>query len=75
MTLPKRYENELREHTNQVEYQVSPKTREIMHEIMKQNDFPGSTDLQTLGLLYNMIILTKSAKVLQLELGLDFLAL
>tara|TARA_B110000438_G_C15678586_1_gene591314 strand:+ start:172 stop:954 length:783 start_codon:yes stop_codon:yes gene_type:complete len=56
-----------------LENQVFPKTREIMHE-MKEDPlhFPDSTDHQTLNLLFTMIILSKSTKILQLGTWMGF---
>lgn len=55
-----------REGLNTLEFQVSSKTRYVAHQIMKDPNFAGSSDYQTLGLIYNMIRWTKSTKVLEL---------
>lgn len=65
-TEPERFYHGIMEGINSVEYQVSPNTKSIAHQIMQDEDFGGSGDYQTLGLMYNMTILTKSTKILEL---------
>ncbi len=69
---PIRFHGEMEQGINILEYQVSPKTRYVAHQIMKDSDFLGSIDYQTLGLMYNMIIFTNSTKVLEIGSWIGF---
>jgi len=65
LVLPSKYKQVVSEGTNIVEYQISPKTRKILHQIIKQA-LRGTSDFRTIGLIFNMIIYSKSTKVLEI---------
>lgn len=51
---------------------ISSSTLEVAKEIMSSPDFGGSSDWQTIDLIYNMIILTRASKILEIGTWLGF---
>jgi len=49
-----------------VEDLLKPRTKEVCHLMMKEKNFAGASDFKTLGLIYSMILFTRSTKVLEL---------
>jgi len=75
MSYPERYLKYLELSEDQIPIimnQLSPSTKEQMIEIMKQEDFPGSSDFKTLGLMFNLIYYSNAKKVLEIGSRIGF---
>lgn len=51
---------------------LEPKTLDVSRLIMEQEDFGGSSDFQSLGLMYTLALLTRSSRVLEIGTWLGF---
>jgi predicted O-methyltransferase YrrM len=55
-----------------IEKLLEPRTLNVMREIMLEKDYAGSSDFQSLGIMYSLTTLTRSSKVLEIGTHLGF---